>query len=77
MGWASGSGLLADVAMAIEDALLDTDLSTKAKIELYSQIIEAFEDRDCDTLDECVGISDELDEALRLKDYYVGYDDED
>ena len=60
MGWSSGSGLFADIAEVIADIVADED---DRKI-IYEVMIEAFMDRDCDTLNECVGIDHVLDEVL-------------
>ena len=57
MGWASGSGIAADLIHAIE-----TNVEDKlARRQLYSELIDIFETYDCDTLDECVGTSKEFD----------------
>lgn len=60
MGWSSGSGLFAEVAAVIADNVADED----DRRVIYEAMIEAFMDRDCDTLDECVGIDHVLDEVL-------------
>lgn len=60
MGWSSGSGLFADIAEVIADNVADED----DRRIIYEAMIEAFIDRDCDTLDECVGIDHVLDELL-------------
>lgn len=60
MGWSSGSGLFADVAEIIADNVPDED----DRRVIYKAMIEAFEDRDCDTLMECTGIDETLDEVL-------------
>lgn len=81
MGWASGSGLFADIAEVIADTVADED----DRRIIYEAIIEAFMDRDCDTLDECTGIDHVLDEALSealnieiesTEDNYLDDDDE-
>jgi hypothetical protein len=61
MGWASGSGLLANVIMAVK---VELDCGGKDKIRFYKRLIEAFEDHDCDTLDECRDIDPLFDNAL-------------
>lgn len=60
MGWSSGSGLFAEIAEVIADTVADED----DRRIIYEAMIEAFIDRDCDTLDECVGIDHVLDEVL-------------
>ena len=60
MGWGSGSSLFADIAEVIADTVADED----DRRTIYEAMIEAFMDRDCDTLDECLGIDHVLDEVL-------------
>ena len=48
MGWTSGGGLAADVWDAVRDAIPPSKRRKCAR-----RIILAFEDEDCDTLDEC------------------------
>lgn len=60
MGWSSGSSLFADIAEVIANNVTDED----ERRAVYDAMIEAFTERDCDTLDECVGIDHILDEAL-------------
>ena len=60
MGWASGSELLGTILEAFEvEDLVPID----AKRRIYRRMIEAFEDRDCDTIEECLGIDDDFDEV--------------
>jgi predicted lipid-binding transport protein (Tim44 family) len=61
MGWASGSQLMSEVIAAIADKMDDHD----TKVEIFESIIEAFEDADCDTLQECLDEDDAFDEALK------------
>ncbi len=53
MGWSSGS----DLAERIEEAISHhcPDLTAEALDALGRKLAEAFEDHDCDTLDECPG----------------------
>lgn len=60
MGWSSGSSLFADIAEVIANNVTDED-ERKA---VYAIMIESFIERDCDTLDECLGIDHVLDEVL-------------
>lgn len=60
MGWSSGSGLFSEVALLILNYVDDE----KTRSTIYECMIEIFEQRDCDTLQECVGIDDVLDEVL-------------
>lgn len=48
MGWASGSSLAEEVWDAVRPKLRNTD-----RKEVANAIIDAFEDMDCDTMDEC------------------------
>lgn len=50
MGWASGSELLERLITVVEDTVDDR----LARVEIYKQMIDAFEDHDCDTVYECV-----------------------
>lgn len=61
MGWASGSLLMTDIITAVSSIVDDDD----TRKELYIQFIEAFEEYDCDTLDECIGEDDMFDSAYR------------
>jgi hypothetical protein len=59
MGWASGSRLAGDLI-----ALAKETISSKVeREEFYEGMIEHFEDSDCDTLDECVGIDPVFDDV--------------
>lgn len=62
MGWGSGSKLMSNVIDSVEETVLDTD----QKIALFYKLIENFTDRDCDTLDECLGESKAFDRAYRM-----------
>lgn len=61
MGWGSGSRLMGNIILSIEQT--DPEIDHDTKVLLFSILIEEFEQRDCDTLDECVGQSDAFDEA--------------
>ena len=63
MGWSRGSSLFSEIASII----MDNVDSEKARTTIYESMIEAFEDFDCDTLTECTGIDDVLDEVLTEK----------
>lgn len=62
MGWASGSILLSEIVEIIEE---HSDRSVGDRVEMYKRIIEAFEDADCDTINECLDQSSDFDEAYR------------
>lgn len=69
MGWSSGSSLLCEVVQIIENHVTEQhDLP-----DLYDGLILAFEAYDCDTLDECEGLSADFDDALKR----AGYNQED
>lgn len=61
MGWASGSSLMSDVIASVKKEVRDKDARTR----LYIGLIEAFEEHDCDTLEECLGEDDAFDVALK------------
>lgn len=63
MGWAGGSRMMGEIIEAITEAVSDE----QERVELYSALIDIFEDFDCDTLHECVGEDDDFDEAYREK----------
>jgi hypothetical protein len=54
MGWASGSSLMRLIISQSRDSI---------KVENYVDLIDAFEEYDCDTLDECLGICNNFDIA--------------
>jgi hypothetical protein len=76
MGWGSGSRL----AAGLIDAAKETISSDTERESFYEQMIEMFQDFDCDTLDECVGhdpVFDELWEKLYPSEDYDYWEDED
>jgi hypothetical protein len=60
MGWASGSELYDKVIDAARDAIPDPFVRTN----FHKKMIEAFEDADWDTQNECVGQDVAFDAAL-------------
>ena len=62
MGWAKGSGLFEKLIEVLFDKVDDPD----TREEIYVEMITAFEDMDCDTLQECMGEDEAFDAALRL-----------
>lgn len=64
MGWSSGSGLAHDLIVTIKKNVKDKD--TRRKI--YVVLIDSFENYDCDTLNECVGIDPVFDEFFPEED---------
>lgn len=60
MGWASGSRLFGKVIEAAKSRMSDRE-----RKDFYKEVIDAFEDSDWDTQDECLGADPMFDEALR------------
>jgi hypothetical protein len=60
MGWSSGSSLFSDVAEIIAENVVDDNVRKL----IYMGLIEAFQNYDCDTLDECMDIDPVLDTLL-------------
>lgn len=72
MGWSSGSRVFGDAIKAIKPNVPDKD--TRKKI--YVKLIEAFEEADWDTLDECLGEDEAYDEIYNER-YPHEYDPDD
>jgi hypothetical protein len=70
MGWSSGSALFGDVAEVIAENVVDDNIRKL----IYMGLIDAFQNYDCDTLDECMDIDPVLDTLLEAM---VSADDED
>jgi hypothetical protein len=60
MSWSSGSSLFSDVAEIIAENVVDDNVRKL----IYMGLIEAFQNYDCDTLDECTDIDPVLDTLL-------------
>ena len=60
MGWSSGSRVADDLIKALQESVDDDYV----REEFYKKMIEIFEDHDCDTLDECVGVDAAFDSAF-------------
>jgi ribosome modulation factor len=58
MGWASGSRLATSLIASVE-SVMETD--DGSRMRFYRDMIDAFENMDCDTLCECLGMSEEFD----------------
>ena len=82
MSWKSGSSLMSDIIDELKERVLDDAV----REEVYSVLIEAFQDSDCDTLAECYGddsafdaayddIHFEEDEEFDLDDYFEEEDE--
>ena len=50
MGWSGGSSLMGEVIKSLKKA----HVGVTQREEIYKHLIEAFENEDCDTLDECL-----------------------
>ena len=61
MGWASGSTLFSQIIEGVKPVVSDKEM----RKAIYRPIIEAFEDADWDTLDECEGEDEAYDEVVR------------
>lgn len=51
MGWNSGGGLMDEVIRTVQLNVPSED----SRLEIYKDLIEAFESMDCDVLMECIG----------------------
>lgn len=80
MGWASGSSLMSELIDIVKNEVKDE----LARERIYERMITAFQDEDCDTLDECVGEDPAFDlvfESLNVNsdpeyDEYDDFDDD-
>ena len=74
MGWANGSNI-AGVLIASAKLHIQSGEERKA---FYRDMIDAFEEADCDTLGECCGDDDMFDEAMQElhPDYFEDEDEE-
>lgn len=63
MGWSSGSRLATRLIKAAKENLWD-ELERE---DFYIEMIDAFEDADCDTLDECLGTDQSFDIVYNRK----------
>lgn len=62
MSWSRGSRIMSEII----EALIDT-ISDDERVEVYSALIDIFENYDCDTLNECLEIDEVFDEVYREK----------
>ena len=74
MGWSSGSRIFGKVIEAIKPAVKDEN----ARKEIYLDLIDAFEESDWDTQDECMGKDPAYDAALKelYPDWFEAEEDE-
>ncbi len=61
MGWASGSALFSEVIAVIKRAVKNE----RQRVNIYEKLIDAFEESDWDTQDECRGLDPAYDKALK------------
>ena len=59
MGWASGSRIFSGIIEVLQEHVDDFDV----RRDVYEELINLFEDADCDTLDEAVGEDPAFDAA--------------
>lgn len=60
MGWARGAGFATAMIKTVQAFVPDGN----ARKAIYATLIDACEDEDCDTLDECTGVDPCFDMAL-------------
>lgn len=75
MSWKAGSILFSDIIIALNEQDLEDDVRKK----VYDALIPAFENMDCDALQDCMGEDDSFDEALMQAhpDKFSDVEDED
>lgn len=79
MGWARGSELLNKLIISLMTELPGPDHHS-SRSQIYTDWIEAFEDLDMDTFNECLDIDEAFDEAYLLKypeDFDIDLEDDD
>lgn len=59
MGWSSGSRLFSEMIEVLVEKVEDDSV----RKDLYTDLIDVFENHDCDNLHECLGEDDAFDEA--------------
>lgn len=80
MSWSNGSQIFSEIIHSLRDSVPEFE----TRLEIYKQLIQVFEDNDCDTLYECMDEDNAFDEAyLELhpddedeEEDYDEYDDE-
>ena len=60
MAWITGASIFAEIAETITRYVSDED----DRKMIYKELVELFQDYDCENLDECVDIDFVLDEVL-------------
>jgi len=69
IGWSSGYEIYEGVAKAMD--LTFADKYESGQVIVLIRLIKLLEEGDCDTLDECTGISEVSDRALKAAGYHV------
>lgn len=74
MGWSGGSHLFSEVITTLQKHVQDED----DREAIYVELIDAFEEADWDTLDECMGEDPAYDAAVKFlhPDWYDEEEDE-
>lgn len=70
MGWSSGSSLFEKLIASVEYNISDFD----QRYEVYTDMIGEFEDMDCDTLEECLGLADAFDAAWKDRPVNISFE---
>lgn len=52
MSWSSGSEVAREIIVVVKKNVKDDKVRTK----IYEKLIDIFEDQDCDTMYECIGV---------------------
>jgi len=60
MGWSGGSEIIA----ALSESLSRLGIGDNDRCCIYTDMVRIVLDRDCDTLDECRGLDEELDYVI-------------
>lgn len=61
MGWNTGSQIMSDIIIALQDRVTDDNM----RMEIYQDLIPIFENYDCDTLDECFQYDETFEAAYK------------
>lgn len=60
MGWSSGTRIFSEIIDVLKENVDDS-----AREVIYEQLIEIFQEADCDNLDECLGEDDVFDDVWK------------
>lgn len=71
MGWSTGSILMSDIIDSLKDKVPDD----KVRQDIYEALIPAFQNFDCDTLDECADDDVVFKNALKEFGYFEEEDE--